>query len=63
MKQNPDVFVHSVEEGVEKVRKENYAYFLESTTNEYIRERNCDLIQLGDLLDSKSIYIYIYFLK
>jgi ionotropic glutamate receptor len=58
MKQNKDVFVGSVEEGVEKVRKENYAYFLESSTNEYIRERNCDLIQIGGLLDSKSIFLF-----
>ena len=34
--------------------KGNYAFLLESTTNEYFRMRDCDLMQVGDLLDSKS---------
>lgn len=31
-----------------------YAFFMESTTLEYYKERHCDLLQVGDLLDSKS---------
>ncbi len=31
-----------------------YAFLLESTSNEYVRTRDCDLIQIGGLLDSKS---------
>lgn len=31
-----------------------YAYLSESTSIEYITERNCDLTQIGGLLDSKS---------
>lgn len=46
--------VSSTQNGIEKVKDGNFAFLLESTTNEYARERNCDLIQVGDLLDSKS---------
>lgn len=46
--------VTSTEMGIEKVLEGNYAFLLESTSNEYARERNCELIQVGDLLDSKS---------
>lgn len=38
------------------IRSENetYAFFMESTSLEYYKERHCDLLQIGDLLDSKS---------
>ena len=54
MKSNPGVLVNSTTEGIYKVKNENYAYLLESTTNEYARQRDCDLVQVGDLLDTKS---------
>ena len=49
-------FVKSNSEGVSRVQRENgkYAYLMESTTVEYIVERNCDLTQIGGLLDSKG---------
>lgn len=31
-----------------------YAYLMESTTIEYVVERNCDLTQVGGMLDSKG---------
>lgn len=31
-----------------------YAFFSESTGIEYYKERHCDLLQVGGLLDSKS---------
>lgn len=31
-----------------------YAYLMESTTIEYVIERNCDLTQVGGMLDSKG---------
>ncbi|RNA18160.1 Glutamate receptor kainate 2 [Brachionus plicatilis] len=49
-----NTLVTSTQIGIEKVKKGNFAFLLESTSNEYARERNCDLIQVGDLLDSKS---------
>lgn len=53
----PSVFVESTEKGVERVRNENYAFLMESTTIEYLVERKCDLIQVGGLLDSKGFGI------
>lgn len=54
MMDHPDVFATDNEEGKEKVRKENYAYLMESTSIEYIVERDCDLKQVGGLLDNKG---------
>ncbi|XP_034460489.1 glutamate receptor ionotropic, kainate 4 isoform X1 [Hippoglossus hippoglossus] len=50
----PSVFVKSTEEGIARVLKSNYAYLLESTMNEYYRQRNCNLTQIGGLLDTKG---------
>uniref|UniRef100_A0A1B6DA51 Glutamate receptor 1 n=2 Tax=Clastoptera arizonana TaxID=38151 RepID=A0A1B6DA51_9HEMI len=52
----PSVFVDSNEAGVERVRKSknNYAFFMESTTIEFQMEQYCDLTQIGNLLDSKG---------
>ena len=51
-----DAMVNSNSEGVNKVIQENgaYAFFMESTSIEYQTERNCQLTQIGGLLDSKS---------
>ncbi|XP_070290453.1 glutamate receptor ionotropic, kainate 4-like [Salvelinus sp. IW2-2015] len=48
------VFVKSTEEGIDRVLNSNYAYLLESTMNEYYRQRNCNLTQIGGLLDTKG---------
>lgn len=52
----PSVFTESNVEGVERVVKEkgNYAFLMESTSIEYVIERNCELTQVGTLLDSKG---------
>uniref|UniRef100_A0A3Q3ITC8 Glutamate receptor n=1 Tax=Monopterus albus TaxID=43700 RepID=A0A3Q3ITC8_MONAL len=50
----PSVFVKSTEEGIARVLNSNYAYLLESTMNEYYRQRNCNLTQIGGLLDTKG---------
>ncbi|KAK7053103.1 hypothetical protein SK128_020197 [Halocaridina rubra] len=52
----PPVFVDSNAAGVERVKTDNglYAYFMESTSIEYVTERECSLTQVGGLLDSKS---------
>ena len=49
-------FVTSNALGVERVVKDNgkYAFLMESTSVEYVIERNCDLTQIGGLLDSKG---------
>lgn len=52
----PSVFTKTNQEGEERVAKGNrqYAFFIESTSLEYIIERNCNLTQIGGLLDSKG---------
>jgi len=50
----PGVFVKSTEEGIARVLNSNYAYLLESTMNEYYRQRDCNLTQIGGLLDTKG---------
>ncbi|KAJ0183044.1 hypothetical protein K1T71_001020 [Dendrolimus kikuchii] len=40
--------------GIKKVETEMYAFLMESTTIEYIIERNCKVAKVGDLLDSKG---------
>ncbi|XP_066156099.1 glutamate receptor ionotropic, kainate 2 isoform X3 [Euwallacea fornicatus] len=54
--QRPSVFTSSNQEGVEQVvkGKGSYAFLMESTTIEYIIERNCELTQVGGMLDSKG---------
>ncbi|XP_071042115.1 glutamate receptor ionotropic, kainate 2-like [Parasteatoda tepidariorum] len=52
--QRPSVFSDNNQKGVERVKKGNYAFLMESTTIEYIIERNCELTQVGGLLDSKG---------
>ena len=49
-------FVTSNKLGKERVHKENgkYAFLMESTSVEYITERECELTQIGGLLDSKG---------
>lgn len=54
MKNKNEVLTSSNEEGVHKVKTQNYAYFMESTSIQYITERDCDVAQVGDLLDSKG---------
>lgn len=50
------VFATTNQEGVERVLKGkgSYAYLMESTSIEYVIETNCELTQVGGLLDSKG---------
>ncbi|XP_055852904.1 glutamate receptor ionotropic, kainate 2-like [Episyrphus balteatus] len=54
MKENPEYMTTTNNEGVERVENENYAFFMESTTIEYVVERKCTLAQVGQLLDEKG---------
>ena len=54
MNSNQDVFVNSTESGIRRVKDGGYAFLLESTMNEYARQRDCELMQVGGLLDSKG---------
>ena len=50
----PSAFVNSTKEGIKRVKTADYAYLLESTMNEYITQRDCSLMRVGGLLDSKG---------
>ncbi|XP_078279412.1 glutamate receptor ionotropic, kainate 3-like isoform X3 [Rhinoraja longicauda] len=46
--------VKSNEEGIQRVLAANYAFLMESTTIEYVMQRNCNLTQIGGHIDSKG---------
>lgn len=52
----PTVFASGNTEGVDRVvkGKGSYAFLMESTSIEYVIERNCELTQVGGMLDSKG---------
>lgn len=55
MKENPaNSFSVSYEEGRQKVLKGDYAFLMESTMIDYMVQRDCNLVQIGGLLDSKG---------
>jgi ionotropic glutamate receptor len=45
------------DEGAERTEKEHYAFFMESTTIEYVVERRCSLASVGPPLDDKGYAI------
>uniref|UniRef100_A0A061QLI4 Glutamate receptor 1 n=1 Tax=Cupiennius salei TaxID=6928 RepID=A0A061QLI4_CUPSA len=50
----PSVFTKNNQLGIERVKKGNYAFLMESTTIEFNTMRDCELTQIGGLLDSKG---------
>ncbi|KAL0830572.1 hypothetical protein ABMA28_002724 [Loxostege sticticalis] len=56
MDSHPELQTKTNDEGLERVKSddENYAFLMESTSIEYMAERNCDIAQVGGLLDSKG---------
>lgn len=51
---NPDLMVHDNDKGLERVKEGGYAYFMESTSLEYFLERECEVAQVGDLIDERN---------
>lgn len=50
-----NVMVDGNAAGFERVKaSHNYAFLAESTSIDYQVQRNCDLMQIGDLLDTKG---------
>ncbi|CDS37723.1 Glutamate receptor ionotropic kainate 2 [Echinococcus multilocularis] len=54
MSSQKGVMINNATEAIARVKRGGYAYILESTMNEYFTQRNCDLTQIGDNLDSKG---------
>lgn len=46
--------VKNTREGITRVLTTDYALLVESTSIEYISQRNCNLTQVGGLIDSKG---------
>ncbi|KAL1438641.1 hypothetical protein MTO96_047889 [Rhipicephalus appendiculatus] len=49
-----DSLASSTAEGVERVRRGDYAFLMEAATIEYLTDRDCQLAQIGGPLDSKG---------
>ncbi|GIX90783.1 glutamate receptor ionotropic, kainate 3 [Caerostris extrusa] len=54
MEKHPEVLMESNEKGKEEVYKGNYAFLMESAPIQYVTERECNLTQIGGLLDHKG---------
>lgn len=54
MESHPELLTNSNAEGVELVKQDNYAFLMESTAIEYTVERECEVAQVGGLLDDKG---------
>lgn len=50
----PSVFTATYEEGIKRVLEGNYAFLMESTMLDYTVQRDCNLTQIGGLLDTKG---------
>ncbi|CAB1453804.1 unnamed protein product [Pleuronectes platessa] len=48
------VMVKNIEEGIHRVLTSDYAFLMESTTIEFVIQRNCNLTQIGALIDSRA---------
>ncbi len=55
MQSHPEAsFVNSNEEGISRVLNKDYAYLMESPLIDYAIQKDCNLTQIGGLLDSKG---------
>lgn len=50
----PPVFTSTYGDGIARVLDGNYAFLMESTMLDYVVQRNCNLTQIGGLLDTKG---------
>lgn len=48
------VFPTTNDKGISMVKKGNFAFLMESTSIEYMAQRDCELTQIGGLLDNKG---------
>lgn len=55
-------FTSTYEEGIKRVNQGNYAFLMESTMLDYIVQRDCNLTQIGGLLDTKGMSTLLYVL-
>lgn len=53
-RKQPSTFVRTYEDGIQRVLDGDYAFLMESTMIDYAVQRDCNLTQIGGLLDSKG---------
>ncbi|XP_037899583.1 glutamate receptor ionotropic, kainate 2-like [Glossina fuscipes] len=53
-KKKHSTFTSTYEEGIKRVKESNYAFLMESTMLDYVVQRDCNLTQIGGLLDTKG---------
>ncbi|XP_033237110.1 glutamate receptor ionotropic, kainate 2 isoform X6 [Drosophila pseudoobscura] len=54
MDNKKQAFTTTYEDGIRRVNQGNYAFLMESTMLDYIVQRDCNLTQIGGLLDTKG---------
>ncbi|BFZ10286.1 hypothetical protein BsWGS_13325 [Bradybaena similaris] len=54
MKERPHVLADTYQQGIQRVKQGNYAFFMENLMIDYQVQRDCDLMQVGGQLDSKG---------
>ncbi|KAG8194654.1 hypothetical protein JTE90_003126 [Oedothorax gibbosus] len=59
MQANEEYLVQNNAEGIKRVKEGNYAFLMEATSIEYNTERECNLTQVGGLLDNKGYGIAV----
>ncbi|CAB1340518.1 unnamed protein product [Coregonus sp. 'balchen'] len=55
------VIVKNIDAGIQRVLTSDYAFLMESTTIEFVTQRNCNLTQIGGLIDSKAYGVRVRF--
>ncbi|XP_037826769.1 glutamate receptor ionotropic, kainate 2-like [Lucilia sericata] len=53
-KKKPSALTSTYDEGIKRVKESNYAFLMESTMLDFIVQRDCNLTQIGGLLDTKG---------
>lgn len=54
MEAHPELMTSSNDQGLQWAKEDNYAFLMESSSIEYMIERNCEVTQVGGLLDDKG---------
>lgn len=54
MLSHPELMTKDNDEGLEKAKKERYAFLMESSTIEFMTQRHCEVAQVGGKLDEKG---------
>lgn len=54
MSKHPEHMTSSNDDGLERAKASKYAFLMESSTIEYMEQRNCEVAHVGDKLDQKG---------